>query len=203
MSGSGKRLLLVDDDRLILATMTEGLRSERYDVDAFGDTEEAINAIELNRYDLAILDMRMPRMSGVELARCIKTRCDLPFIFLSAYSERETVASALAEGALGYAIKPIDLPQMVPTIEAALARANDLRALTEAKSQLQTALTLGRKTSTAVGILMERNGLGYEEAFQALRSAARAKGIKMEDLSSQMVDALGMLNTLVPHRGRH
>lgn len=190
------RILLVDDDRLVLSTVGNGLRGEGYAVEIASSGKEAIALAEQTGCDLAILDIQLPDMSGVDLARCLKQAGDTPVLFLSAFNERSTVEAALAEGGLGYLVKPVDIHQLVPAVEAALARARDLKALTEVTGQLQQALAGGRNTSTAIGILMERHLLGYDEAFQKLRSAARAKGCKIEVLASRLVDAAETLNTL-------
>ena len=190
------RILLVDDDRLVLATLAQGLRTEGYDLDIAADGQEALTAVRTQKYDIAILDIRMPDMTGVELARRMKQICDTPILFLSAYSEKATVESALAEGGLGYAVKPIDIRQLVPAIEAALARASDLRKLADMTIQLQQALSGGRNTSTAVGILMERYALSKDASFERLRSKARSSGCKLEVLAGEVIDSAECLNSL-------
>ena len=190
------RLLLIDDDRLVLAALTRGLRSEGYEVCAASDGAEALDAAGQGGWDLAIVDMRLPDTNGIDLARTLNSTWNLPSLFLSAYDERELVEAAAAEGGLGYLVKPISPRQLLPTIEAALARARDLRALFETKERLERAVDSGRYTSTAVGILMERRGLSRDEAFQILRSEARNQRTQVEALASNLVKALNTVNTL-------
>jgi len=120
------RILIADDDRLILSTLGQGLRDVGYEVLEATDGKAAVHVCETSQPELAILDMRMPGMSGVEAAHLIRQRTATPFIFLSAYGDKEVVQLAVQEGALAYLVKPVDTPQIVPTIEAALARAAEL-----------------------------------------------------------------------------
>jgi two-component system, response regulator PdtaR len=131
--------LLADDDRLVLATLTEGLRRAGYTVlDAAGG-DEAIRLACEHKPDLAILDMRMPGRDGLAVARWLCEHTDCPFLFLSAYGDTEVVSAAVQAGALGYLVKPLDVQQILPSIEAALNRGRELRALLEEEAQLSAA----------------------------------------------------------------
>lgn len=184
-------LLLADDDRLVLATLTEGLRRSGYTVlDAAGG-EEAIRLAGEHRPDLAILDMRMPDRDGLAVARWLCEHTDCPFLFLSAYGDAEVVEAAVQSGALGYLVKPLDVQQIQPSIEAALNRGREMRALLEEEAQLSAALRLGREISMAVGILMAREGLDEQAAFEHLRRQARAQRRRLSALAAELVHATG------------
>lgn len=109
-------------------------------------------------------------------------------MFLSAYGDRELVQLAVNGGGLGYVIKPVDAPQLVPAVEAALARARDLAALLDTKRQLERALTRGRRTNVAIGILMERHRIAESAAFEILRNQARRTRCKLEDYAKDLVE---------------
>ena len=190
------RLLLVDDDRLILATLARSLRDAGYEIDIANSGASALQHATAIHFNLAVLDMRMPGLSGIEIARRLRAEYDIPALFLSAYSDRESVLQAVAGGSLGYVVKPVGAPQLIPAIEAALARARDFAALTAIKGQLEHALTGRRHTSIAIGILMERRGLTEAAAFDALRAAARAERRKLEQRAGDVVMALEQLNRL-------
>lgn len=181
------RLLVVDDDRLVLATMAAGLEILGYDVAAADGSERALALAARQDFDLAILDIRMPGLSGIELAHLLERRHRLRSLFLSAYGERDEVRQAIDEGALGYLHKPVDPTHMMPAIEAALARARDLDALAAAKRQLESALSEARQTSVAVGILMAQRRLSESAAFDALRGEARKQRRKLSELCSDLV----------------
>lgn len=182
-------IVLADDDRLILATLSEGLRNAGFTVIEAADGAEAVKLSLEHGPDLAILDVRMPNLSGIEAAQKLKEATDIPFLFLTAYGEQELVKTAVDEGALGYLVKPMDVPQVIPAVEAALARAAELKALKERESHLTTALSGGRETSMAVGLIMERYRLDRRQAFEALRFHARSQRRKMSLVAAEMLQA--------------
>jgi len=189
-----KTIVLADDDRLILSTLGHGLRSEGYEVFEAEDGDAAVALCKEKQPALALLDLRMPGMSGLEAARRLRAETDVPFLFLSAYGDSEAVQQATEEGALGYLVKPIDLPQIIPAIEAALARAADIRDLKESEYHLNRALAQGRQTSVAVGVIMERHRLTERQAFDLLRNRARAQRRKVIDIAQELVDAVNLVN---------
>ncbi len=192
-----KRLLLLDDDRLVLATLGEGLRQAGYHVTTASSVEEAEDILAEGGIELAILDVRMPGLSGIDLAwRMHDANSDVPFIFLTAYSDEELVEQASEAGAMGYVVKPADPDRLVPAIEAAFARAHEVRRLRETGRQLQTALDADRDVSLAIGIMMERRRLSRQEAFEVLRSQARAERRKLIDLAREVVLAVEKINLI-------
>lgn len=194
-----KQLLLLDDDRLVLATLGEGLRQAGYRVTTASSVEEAEEVLAGGGIDLAILDVRMPGLTGIDLARRLHAAdSEVPFIFLTAYSDEELVEQASEAGAMGYVVKPADPDRLVPAIEAAFARAVDARKLRETGRQLQTALDADRDVSLAIGIVMERRCLGRQEAFELLRSQARTERRKLVDLAREVVLAVEKLNLASP-----
>jgi AmiR/NasT family two-component response regulator len=194
-STPGKRLLLLDDDRLVLATLGEGLRQAGYRVTTASSVEEAEDVLSEGGIDLAILDVRMPGLTGIDLARRLhEANSEVPFIFLTAYSDEELVERAAASGAMGYVVKPADPDRLVPAIEAAFARAVDASKLRATGRQLQTALDADRDVSLAIGIIMERRRLGRQDAFELLRGQARSERRKLIDLAREVVLAAEKLN---------
>jgi response regulator NasT len=191
---TARRLLLVDDDRLVLATLGEGLRHSGYDVVMASSGEQALALADMAPPDLAILDVRMPGMSGIETAQHLRERCRTPYLFLSACSDRDIVRDAVAQGALAYVVKPVDVAQLVPAIETSLGQAREMGALREREAGLATALNQGRETSAAIGIVMERFRLSRNQAFELLRARARSQRRKLEELSRELVGAAEKLS---------
>ena len=187
----GKRLLVVDDDRLVLAMIASGLTHAGYEVTTAESAEEAEAGLSGGqRPDLAILDVRMPGQGGLHLAQRLRELDHIPFMMLSAFSDPEIVAQAAQCGALGYAIKPLDLAQLVPAIEAALARANELQDLRATRHHLQTALDAERDISLAVGITMMQQRLNRNAAFEFLRKKARDQRSKLAALARNLIDSV-------------
>jgi response regulator NasT len=104
------------------------------------------------------------------------------------------VEAAVAEGALGYLVKPIEPSQLIPAVEAVLARAREADALLHHKGQLEQALARERIVSLAVGILMERRRLDRTQAFAVLRNSARTRRLKLERWAQELVDALELID---------
>lgn len=188
------KVLLVDDDRLVLATLTSGLEEAGYAVQACASAEEARRVLGLERPDIAVLDVRMPGQSGLELAKQLQEHPGLPFIFLTAYGDEDIVREAIAHGALGYLVKPVDIHQLIPAIEAAVARAADLWGLRNTERQLQTALNENREVSMAVGLLVERRRISRQQAFDALRATARTQRRKIGEVAEEILSAAELLN---------
>jgi AmiR/NasT family two-component response regulator len=187
---NGKQLLLVDDDRLVLAMLVDGLSTAGYSVMAAESAEEAEACLAGGaRPDLVVLDVRMPGQGGLYLAQRLRELDHIPFMMLSAYSDAPTVEQANLAGAMGYAVKPIDTVQLVPAIEAALARANELSALRTSRQQLQGALDGERDISVAVGITMVQHRLKRADAFEMLRKSARSQRCKLSSLAAQVIEA--------------
>ena len=187
------RLLLVDDDSLVLATTSRGLQAVGYEVRTAHSAPEALELLADYRPDLALLDIRMGAMGGFELARQLRDRHGIPFVFLSAYDDAETVDEATELGAVGFLVKPVDIPQITPTIEAALKRASELSRLRSTERQLEQALDQQRGISVAIGILMERHRWSRVEAEVRLRDSARAQRRKMADIAESIVFAADVL----------
>lgn len=188
------KVLLVDDDRLVLATLSSGLEEAGYAVQACASAEEARRVLDLERPDIAVLDVRMPGQSGLELAKQLQEHSGLPFIFLTAYGDEDIVREAIAHGALGYLVKPVDIHQLIPAIEAAVARAADLWGLRNTERQLQTALNENREVSMAVGLLVERRRISRQQAFDALRATARTQRRKIGEVAEEILSAAELLN---------
>ena len=189
-----RHILVVDDDRLVLAALTEGLRAAGYRVTSAASGEGALGVTDTP--DLALLDVRMPGMSGIQLGRKLREQGGVPFLFLSAYGDQEIVKQATEEGALGYLVKPLDIQQIVPSIEAALARGRDMRKLRESEAQLSTALTGSREISMAVGLLMMRDRLDRKQAFGLLRANARSQRRPLAELAKELLTSAENLYTV-------
>lgn len=189
----GKSLLLVDDDSLVLATLSRGLESAGYVVRTAQSVDEAIEILGQFRPELAVLDIRMGAQGGFDLARILRDEHAIPFVFLSAYDDPETVEEATELGAVGFLVKPVDIPQVTPTIEAAMKRASELERLRNTGRQLEQALDQQRGVSVAIGILMERHRWSRVEAELRLRDTSRAQRRKMVDVAESIVFATDVL----------
>lgn len=190
-------LMVVDDDRLVLATLVAGLRQAGFDVIEADNGDDAILLARKYRPRLAILDMRMQGKSGMDVARYLAANTDTGFMFLSAFGDSDIVEEATRMGALGYLVKPLDVRQIVPAVREALARADVARAggAAAAEAERGAAVPEGREPFIAIGILMERLRIDYDGAVAALRAQAQAESRPVTELASSMVEAANRLNS--------
>ena len=188
-----KKLLLVDDDALVLATFGRGLRDAGYTVLVAATGEEAVEMVAKDYPDLVILDIRMPGLSGIDVSRHLG-ELGVPVVHLSAYDDPETLQGALEQGALGYLVKPIDVAKAIPTIETALKRANDLQRLQATEGRLNRALDTANVVNFAVGIISERHRIDRQKAFDLIRDQARSKRRKVKEIAREILDATDYIN---------
>lgn len=188
-------ILMVDDDRLVLASLASGLERAGYRVSKAESVDEAEAVLEAHELpDLVILDFRMPEREGLALTDRLQELGQIPFIMLTAYADANIVEQASASGAVGYLVKPVDTSQLIPAIQAGLSRAHDLRELRKGNQQLQEALDADRTISVATGIIMDQHRLGQRDASELLRRTARTQQIKLAHLASSIVNARESLN---------
>jgi response regulator NasT len=200
-SAESRTLLVVDDDKLIVATLGQQLRSAGYRVIEAFDGPSALERCGSSQPDLAILDYLMPGMSGVELARSLAESGPTPVIFLSAYSDEVIVSDAIDVGALTYVVKPIDTEQLLPIVRTALQRGREIRALHDQNQHLRTQLNDDQHVSTATGLLMANLKLGRREAFERLRHKARSKRLKLDVLARDFVRCCDESNRMLQELG--
>jgi response regulator NasT len=197
------KILLADDDRLIRSTLAMGLRAAGYEVLEAGDGDRALQICKESPPDLAILDVRMPGLSGIELARRLRAETHVPFLFLSAYGDDDTVNQGVAEGALGYLVKPLGMSSMLPPVKAALARAAEFKRLRGIEENFDTALHSSRTISLALGQIMEHFGVDREHAFEGLRTYARSQRRKVAEVAADLGHGTQIASIAATIDGRH
>ncbi|MGO9995009.1 MAG: ANTAR domain-containing response regulator [Steroidobacteraceae bacterium] len=182
---AASRLLLVDDEPIIVATIADCLRRAGFDVTATTSAKEAVEFVRQGSFALAIIDYAMPDLNGLEAA-VLFAQLRQPFMFLSAYSEAALVSAAVSAGALAYVVKPIDPIHLIPTVRTAISRAREIAALVEHNVQLTRTIDSNRDVSVAVGLLMAQHGLPRQAAYDMLRQHARRTRRRLADLASEV-----------------
>ena len=195
-------ILVVDDDRLVLATLSHGLAQAGYDVIDADNGDDAILLAREHRPDLALLDIRMQGKSGFDVAAYLREYCRMPFMFLSAFSDEKTAAQVKALGAVAYLVKPLDIGQILPVVERALA---DIRRAPPADggpaSGLSDAVLMGspgedhsQATSAealiAIGVLMQRFSLSRAAATEHLQRLAASEGHSVAGQARRVLEAV-------------
>ena len=197
MDGKGK-ILVVDDDRLVLATLTHGLSQAGYDVIDADNGDDAILLAREHKPDLALLDIRMEGKSGFDVAAYLREYCQMPFMFLSAFSDDETVKQVKELGAVAYLVKPLDIRQIVPAVETAFAHLEAGRSEARAgQTQPQRAPTANEPMpvgiAMAAGVLMHRHSLKRDEALERLGRLAAADGCSIAEQAELLLAAVERL----------
>jgi AmiR/NasT family two-component response regulator len=182
-----RHIMVVDNDGRLVAELADSLRAAGYRVTGLASGDDALEVAAQDAPDLAVLDVRIPDMSGIELGSQLRERSGVPFLCLSEYVDQEVVTQAAEEGALGYLVKPLAIQQILPSIETALTRGSDIRKLRENKSRLNTALADARAISMAVGILMMRDRINREQALELLRSNARSQRRPVAEVAGELL----------------
>lgn len=192
-AGVTQRILLADEDGPNATMLMAALRAEGFVVEAVASGARALELAARSRFDLAVMDVLLTDLDGIELGRRLLDEHRIPALYFSSVSTREAVDRVTAQGGLGYLVKPVGLDRMIPLVKVALARARDLRALSDMREKLEAALAGSRAISVAVGLVMERHGIGHDEAFRRLRLVARNNGSKLEALAKTLVNAADSL----------
>lgn len=186
-------ILVVDDDRLVLASLTSGLSQAGYEVIDADNGDDAILLARKHRPDLALLDIRMEGKSGFDVAEYLRQYLRMPFMFLSAFSDDATVAEVKRLGAMAYLVKPLDIRQIVPAVEAAFAQIALRSAEAAPVAPPSTAVGGLQLLSMAVGVLMHRYSLDRHAALARIARQAEVDGVGLEQHAAKIVQAVELL----------
>jgi AmiR/NasT family two-component response regulator len=181
--------ILVAEDETIIRLDLRGLL-ERAGFDVCAEARDGVEAVELARSsqpDLAIMDVKMPRLDGIDAARSILDERPIPIVMLTAYGQDELVARAVEAGVFGYLVKPFREQDLLPAIQAARARFEELQAVREEAESLADALAARKAIERAKGLLMEREGLSERDAFARLRKASQLSGRPLRVVAEALI----------------
>ena len=183
------RVVIAEDEAIIRLDLKETLEEEGYEV--VGETGRGDKAVDLVRElkpDLAILDIKMPGMDGLEAAAVINAERLCGVLILTAFSQREIIEQARDSGALAYLVKPYQKSDLIPAIEVAMGRFRELRALTGEIDALGEQLEARKFIERAKGLLMDEAGMTENEAFGFIQRTAMSERSKMRAVADRIVD---------------
>ena len=188
MTGS---VLLAEDETIIRLDLCKLLERAGYDVVAEArDGEEAVELARQYEPDLAIMDVKMPKLDGIEAARQIIDERPIPIVMLTAYGRKELVTRAVDVGVYGYLVKPFQERDLIAAIATAQARHDELTAVREEAASLAESLQARKAIERAKGLLMEHEGLTERDAFGRLRRASQISGRPIGVIAEAVVIAL-------------
>src|ERR687887_61650 len=193
------RILIAEDETIIRLDLRALLERAGFDVVAEArDGEEAVTLAREHEPDLAIMDVKMPRLDGIEAARRILDERPIPIVMLTAYGQDELVSRAVEAGVFGYLVKPFREQDLLPAIHAARARHAELLELREEAESLADALAARKAIERAKGLLMEKEGLSEQDAFARLRKASQVSGRPLKVVAEAVVATLAASGGSLP-----
>ena len=182
------RILIAEDETIIRLDLRDLLERAGHEVVAEArDGEEAVALAREHAPELAVLDVKMPRLDGIEAARRILADQAIPIVMLTAYGQDELVGRAVEAGVFGYLVKPFREHDLVPAIAAARARHAELEEVRRQAESLADALAARKVIERAKGLLMEKEGLSEDVAFARLRSASQATGRPLRVIAEAVI----------------
>lgn len=182
------RIVLAEDEAIIRLDLRESLQEEGYEV--VGDVGRGDKAVELVREtkpDVAIFDIKMPGMSGLEAAKIVSDEKICPVVMLTAFSQREIIEQARDAGALAYLVKPFQKTDLVPAIELAIARFAELRSLSGEVAALGAQLEIRKLMDRAKGLLIDQHKMTEADSFSYIQSMAMSERKKMGEIAEQII----------------
>jgi AmiR/NasT family two-component response regulator len=185
----GTRVVIAEDEALIRLDLKETLQEEGYQVVAETSRgDEVVTLVREHRPDLAILDIKMPGGDGLTAAAEITAERLAAVLILTAFSQRELVDRAREAGALAYLVKPFQRNDLVPAIELAIGRFEEMKALEEENKDLEQRLATRKMVERAKGILMDELDMKENEAFRWIQRRAMDERRTMKDVAAQILD---------------
>ena len=183
--------MIAEDEALIRMDLAEMLAEEGYDVvGEAGDGERAVELVESLRPDLVILDVKMPRLDGIAAAERIARQRIAPVVMLTAFSQRDLVERARDAGAMAYLVKPFVQADLVPAIEMAMARYDELTTLEREVSDLRERLETRKLVDRAKGALQARHGLDEAAAYRWIQRTSMDRRMTMREVAELVVAEL-------------
>ena len=185
---ASRRVLVAEDESLIRLDLAEMLTEEGYQV--VGEAADGATAVRLAeelRPDLVVMDVKMPVLDGISAAERIVAQRIAPVLILTAFSQRELVERARSAGAMAYLVKPFVKADLVPAIEMALSRHEEITQLEQEVADLTDRLETRKLVDRAKGLLQTRFGLTEPDAFRWIQKAAMDKRTSMREVAQVVI----------------
>jgi len=186
-----RTVVVAEDESLIRIDIVETLTDNGFTVvGEAADGEAAVAMAREHRPDLVVMDVKMPLMDGITAAEILTKERIAPVVLLTAFSQRELVERASEAGALAYVVKPFTPNDLIPAIEIALSRSQQISALEDEVADIAERLETRKVLDRAKGILNDTMGLTEPEAFRWIQKASMDRRLTMREVAQTVVDQL-------------
>lgn len=186
-----RTVIVAEDESLIRMDVIETLKDNGFTVvGEAGDGEKAVELAREHQADVVVMDVKMPLLDGISAAEILSKEKICPVVLLTAFSQRELVERATEAGALAYVVKPFGPNDLIPAIEIALSRYQQLTALEDEVADLADRLETRKVLDRAKGILNDTMGLTEPEAFRWIQKASMDRRLTMREVAQTVVDQL-------------
>jgi AmiR/NasT family two-component response regulator len=185
---SPRRVVIAEDEALIRLDLKEMLEEDGYEVvGEAGDGESAVRLTTEQTPDLVILDVKMPILDGISAAERIAAERIAPVVILTAFSQRELVERAREAGAMAYLVKPFTKADLVPAIEMAVSRFQEIKGLEAEVSSLEERLETRKAVDRAKGMLQTARGWTEPEAFRFIQKTSMDRRMTMRAVAEAVI----------------
>ncbi|WP_282921559.1 ANTAR domain-containing response regulator [Mobiluncus massiliensis] len=187
-----RRVIVAEDEALIRLDIVETMKENDFEVvGEAADGEEAVTlALELEP-DLMVMDIKMPKLDGIAAAEKIMKEAPCAIVMLTAFSDKELIERAKDAGTMAYLVKPFDPKDLLPAVEVALSRHQELLSLEDSIADLQDRLSTRKQVDRAKGLLMEKMELTEPEAFRWIQKTSMDRRLSMREVADAVIDQLG------------
>lgn len=183
-----KRIMVVEDESIVRLDVSLMLEDAGYSVVAqAGDGESAVEQAFAHKPDLIIMDIKMPKLNGLKASQIISNKMNIPILLLTAYSQKEFINKAKESNIYGYLVKPITEASLIPAVEIALKQAERSDEFREKINSMELKIKSRKIIERAKGLLMDRQNLSEDIAFQKMRKISMDKQVPLENIAKRII----------------
>lgn len=184
------KIIVAEDETLVALSIIAQLRELKYQV--IGDARDGVEAIELCgrlQPDLVVMDINMPRLNGIEAAKIIKEKWQIPVVIVSGYSDEKLIEDATEVGVISYLIKPVTKQNLAPAIEVAVKNYGEFSAAREETNRLRQMLEERKLLERAKGILMAKVNITEVQAMKRLQKLSNDRNVRLTEIAREIINA--------------